>query len=236
MNDEHAIKLFNMFLELIKKFEGGKLHRNSGETDITTGYGIYRAAHPNATVFQVYDLGASKLGITSPSSEWTKEEISMVNDLIEGKDADPELNDLMIQKTKEFYNAYFSKATYEGVPSELSLAYKLIYINSNKIANKALQSTYNLAVKIAGYNKQLKVDGIVGSGSKQAFKEFKEFIDYHSEVINVNTLLAIFISYCKSFYIDISTDEVNSTGTDKHLKYLNGWDNRCNTILESYVF
>lgn len=221
------------FYSLVAKFEGGKLHRNSNESDITTGYGIYRGAHPNASIFSYIDKLAMSINIFTPSNEWTKDEINSVNHVLSYNE---EAKEKEYQLTVDFYRDYFKKVDYEGVPDLLNAAYKLIYINGTKIANKALQSTYNAIAKIVGETNVLKVDGLIGSGSKSAFKEFNSFIEYNSEVVTDYTLLAYFISYAKSFYIDISTDELPTTGTDKHLRYLQGWDNRCNTILETLRF
>ena len=226
------MSLRTRFYNILGKLEGNKLHRNSGETDITTGYGIYRAAHPNEDVFQVIDEAASSIGITSPSSEWSKEEINKVNELLLGS-----FSERYMAATDVFYNKYFNKVSglLSKLPGELEYAYKLIYLNSNKLANKAVQMTANTIIsrlnKKGNYGSLLTVDGIIGSNSIKAMSILDQAVTTENELTKY-TLMTIFLIHCKGLYVDLGTDEIKETGTDKHLKFLRGWDNRVDLILE----
>lgn len=226
------MSLVERFYKVLGKLEGGNLHRNSGETDITTGYGIYRGAHPNEPVFNVIDNAAKSAGIVSPSSEWNKDDINKVNGLLEG-----EYSSDYMEATEKFYKKYFEKVSgiISKLPGELEYAYKLIYLNSNKLANKALQMTTNTIIsrlnRYGNYGKPLVVDGIIGSNSIKAMDILDNAVTSENELTEF-TLATIFLIHCKGLYVDLGTDEIKETGTDKHLKFLRGWDNRVDLILE----
>ena len=73
---------YKILLNHLYKVEGGVLHRNSEEFDITNAYGIYRHFHPKAEIFTYIDTIASSV-TRAPSNKWTKEQIVAINKLID---------------------------------------------------------------------------------------------------------------------------------------------------------
>lgn len=226
------------FVLSLKEFEGGVLHKNAGETDITNGYGIYKGDNPKAEVFTYYADLAKELGIKTASSKWTKEEIKKVNDVI---DPDREL-----QLSIEFYQEYFKPLSkfidLFSLDPLISVPYGNIFLNSNTIGNKSLQQSVNLIIEsnlrntfpeIATMNK-IAEDGIVGPGTRKVVyflnELFGEKAIYERELF-FNYWCNIFISLCKTNYVDLSTDNLKKTGTDKQLQYLRGWINRCDKLV-----
>lgn len=224
-----------VLLDSIKSAEGGKLHRNKIETDITTGYGIYRVKHPTASIFSYIDSLAKELGITKPSSEWSDSEINQVNSKI-----DPEKE---LELSAEFYKGYFKYSDYTNVPDMLLFSYFNIYVTSTTIAVRAMQSTYNLFIKkfpeialkpLYGEMTPIKVDGKLGSGTKGAINKLGLILSKENSLY-IPALTLIFYNYAKSGYVEIGTDEVKTTGKDKHAIYLKGWDNRVNKLMEDML-
>lgn len=224
-----------ILLNSIKESEGGVLHRNSTENDITTGYGIYRTSNPSASIFSYIDSVAKGIGITTPSSKWSKEEISKVNSAM---NPDKEL-----EYTSEFYRGYFKYDDYKDVPDKLRFSFFNVYVTSKTIASKALQSTFNLFIKkfpeiglkpLYGELNPIKVDGVLGSGSKAAINKLGVILEKENNLY-IESLVLIFFNYVKTFYIDISTDNIPKDGTDKQAIYLRGWDARVNKIMEEML-
>lgn len=225
-----------LLVEKLKKVEGGVIHKNKGETDITTSCGIYRGAHPNAKIFTYIDQLAAAVGINKPSSQWGKIELDTINSHID--------SDIEMSYSVEFYKDYIGGVIdINKLPQELIWSFYNIYVNSNKIAAKALQYSSNLMLrkypKLFNSNsdkKELTVDGKIGNGSRSIVYGISEIVkflpqgDIYGEIWKM-----YFIQRCKTEYVLIGTTDVAETGTDKDLKYLRGWINRCDSLVEESI-
>lgn len=228
------MKNIEVFVKKLRKYEGGKIHKNKNESDITTSCGIYRKQHPNASIFKYIDSLAESIGITSPSSTWTKEQIEKVNDIID--------MDIENKYTEEFYRDYIKSIDLDRLPLNIAWCYYNIYVTGNKLANKSLQRSCNFMLEKyptifnnedVTFLKQLDVDGIIGKGSREAIYRISDLItSYKDAVVFEEIWKQSFISFCKSYYIDIATGDVKETGTDKDIIYLKGWKNRCDELLK----
>lgn len=217
-----------LFMNMIKKQEGGKLHRNKSEKDITTGYGIYKYSFPEAEIFKYIDSLAKSLNINKKSSEWSKSEIETINKNI---DTNKEL-----QYTIDFYNnEYFKKIDIYKLPIQLTLSVGSILINSPKIASKALQISYNTMIKLIdslSNEKQIDEDGIIGSGTRNAIYKLSEKVE--SSDTDKYLWFYIFINSVISQYVDMATDNGKE---DKQLQYLRGWVlNRCDYLIKNITY
>jgi hypothetical protein len=206
-------------LDYLSVAEGIDIHYNAGETDITTPYGVYRADHPTAEIFKYIDSIARKVGVTAPSSGWTKIQINLVNN--ELSKFKSEVREL----AKVFYLGFLKGAMIESFPVECVMAMFSMYTNSPANAVKAVQDSL-LELKAVGLVKftgELSiVDGQIGSKTSNALtdivKHDNQFLNYWLE--------SLMLSNMKSIYIKLAlADPAN-------LRYLKGWDNRMD-ILQS---
>lgn len=157
----------DLALQYLKKAEGGYLHHNNGEDDITTGYGIYKKCHKDALIFNYIDKIAKENGILKPSNLWTRQELTLIQAKM---DTNKE-----IELSKDFYKKFFKNAKLEYLPEKMIVPMCAIYTNSPKIANKSLQGALNGVVEF--YNlgfKPLAIDGILGAKSIEVMKFLKE--------------------------------------------------------------
>lgn len=219
----------------LRKAEGGRLHRNKSESDITTGEGIYRASNPDAEIFTYIDSVAASLGIKDPSSKWDNETINKVNSALD--------DEKVIELAASFYRTYCKELYVENLCDEMIYPFFNIYVNSKKIGGKGLQRSYNWMIN---YLKTLKidlfmnkapisVDGIIGKGTRSAVKELSDAIESSSNILGESRTLGTlwkvtFINFVKSYYVDMGTDNGKE---DKQLQFLRGWVlNRCDTLMD----
>lgn len=214
------MKQIDLVLDMVKEAEGGKLHRNKSELDITTGYGIYKHVYPNEQIFKYIDEVAKSLNITKDSKDWNQDDLEEIQ---YNMDKEKEF-----EYTKEFYSSYF-KIDLSILPNNLALAYCSIYVNSNKIANIALQKSVNFLISNYCKNfKKLSTDGVLGKESKKTIEEVFKFVKLQSDQMDDVWFLS-FINFCQAEYVNIATDGGKE---DKHLQYLKGWINRCINLLQ----
>ena len=227
------VEAYELLVEKLREIEGGLVHKNKGESDITTSCGIYRGAHPNAGVFTYIDQLAMAIGISKPSSQWTRVELDAINNHID--------RDIENSYSVEFYKDYFSKVVdINKLPNELIWPFYNIYVNGNKLAGKALQYSCNLMLKKypklfnpSGDKNELNVDGLIGNGTRSLLYSISEIVkflpqgDVYGEIWK-----QYFLQRCKTEYVMIGTTDVSKTGTDKDIKFLRGWINRCDALLE----
>lgn len=198
------------FIGLIYKLEGGKLHFNKTEKDITSKAGIYKYAHPSCEIFKYYDEVAKSLNINKTSTEWSKEDLKIIDSKIDlAKD---------IEYSVIFYKDFFKKTIIDELNS-MSYLYGSIYLNSPKLANRALQVASNEMIKKLNLvNKPLDTDGIIGNGSKQVIRDI--LLKCESNESLMDDYKSLLAEKCKEGYQDlVKKNEKNSI-------YLKGWLNR----------
>lgn len=204
-------KNYNIILDLLYKQEGGVIHRNPSEKDITTSYGIYRYSWADAEVFKYIDKVANNLKLPYDSSSWDKEQISRINEEID--------QNLERYYSYVFYQGYFSKLNLEIYPEELLNVACSIYTNSPLIYSKALQNSLNRFVSkgLLEYG-FLTVDGKIGQKTNLLVKDLNNL---PKSVIN--EFKNLLIDNCKEQYIKLAQNP-------KYKKFLNGWLNRCESL------
>lgn len=221
MEEQYKILLTHLY-----KVEGGELHRNSKELDITNSYGIYRHYHPNAEVFKYIDTVASTV-TKAPSNKWDNAQIAEIEKRI-NKDIEMELS-------YKFYKTYFKSLDLEQFPPSLVLSIVDCFTNTQVGTYKAIQEALNDCHKYGLFKHKpvsgtkltngniLLVDGVFGGSSKAALKDFVnryngkvEPTSWKDEIIFKNCMLL----YMKSNYMELVISNNNN------MVNLRGWGNR----------
>ena len=206
---------FNYILDLLKENEGGYLHRNSSETDVTTGYGIYREKHPKAQIWAYIDGLARSLGITQPSSTWSKIQRDSINHII-----NPEMERYY---SYLFYKDFYKNTGLEDAHPLVAPVVISIYANGNKLYNLSLQRALNAMIKDGNIKyPKLVEDGVVGPKTLSVFKEVSKS---GGNILNEKLKLLILL-YAKTYYANL----IHSRPND-YLRYILGWDDRVNKLI-----
>ena len=90
---------FKKLLDNLKEAEGGDLHRNTNELDVTNGWGIYRGKGLGKSFTPLWDYvdTIAKQVTDKPSDQWTKDECELIDNLL---DKDKEEDFYVLRKTK----------------------------------------------------------------------------------------------------------------------------------------
>lgn len=205
-------KQYEHLLDNLFKAEGGYLHRNSKESDITNAYGIYRYRQPQAALWTYIDSVAKK--VTSlPSKSWDKATIEKIDKLID-KNKERELS-------YQFYKEFFKTAYLELFPDDLVIMVANLYANTPKGATEAIQEALRDVAQYGLIDMFLKdmppVIGRFGPSTRRAVTRFTELADRKDIIIFKNCALL----YMKTYYADLVISK-----TDTMLPNLKGWNNR----------
>ena len=204
----------NDIIEYLAKAEGDMLHRNKGEGDITSAYGIYRVAHPDANIFKYYDSVAESISIYERSNEWTTAEIAKIDEYTD--------KEKVRELAEDFYSNYLSGAHLEQFPKGCRLIMYSAYVNSPKLAWKAVQMSIRNMVNSKETFMNIQdvsiVDGAYGNKTRIALSNIKD-------VVYPLYLETLIISNMKTLYIRLANNN-----QDKYFKYLVGWDNRVSAM------
>ena len=211
-------KQLDLILDNLKEAEGGKLHRNSKELNITNAYGIYRHFHPKAKIWEYIDKVA--LNVTrAPSDKWDDNMINKINLLI-----DPVIER---ELSKELYSLYFKRLPMDLINIDTILVIANCFTNTQTGTLEAIQEGLNDCYKYGLFkftptkprkdNNVLTVDGDFGTESKRALEAFMSVSDRKDRLIFRSCMLL----WMKSNYIKLAVN--NQTGM---LPNLRGWDNR----------
>lgn len=208
-------------MDYLKTAEGDVIHYNKTESDITAPYGIYRASHSEAKIFQTIDAIAKNLGITIPSPKWTSKEMDLLNNHIKNTVS---LQEQLRAEAKEFYDGYIS-IPLEAFPEHCQVTVFSLYVNSPTNCIKAVQMAFNNLIKNFMPNAKdysLAVDGKFGKGSTAKVKELTAKLVSVESQLYFETLILLAMS---KLYATLAVKN-----PDKYLKYLNGWNNRLETL------
>ena len=210
---------FEVLLDSIKIVEGGILHYNNKETDITNGYGVYRAIHSDNIVFKYIDSVAKDITGLKSSSWKDKVLLNMIDNVID-KDIDRYLSYL-------FYKEYLKNAKLYLFDSSLSVMLAGLYSNSPVGMWKSVQESLLDMVKddiLPLSIKDLSLpDGVFGSKTENALlilKNLETSTKKEKELVIKLFKKSILLSM-KSYYINIIDDN-----PDKYVKNILGWNNR----------
>lgn len=221
--EEYAILLNDL-----EKAESGHLHYNriTGETDITTGLGIYRFAQPKAEIFKYIDLVAKQV-TQLPSSAWDKATINKVDSLCD--------KDILKYLSYLFYKEYYGPLCIELLPNGVIIDACNLYANSPQGATLSLQRAI-FELNDMGYISLPKENiyepiPTVGPKTKANLEKIKQCSKDVHKVFNMLVLL-----YMKTYYINIITSDKEKLAQAAKiipaLKNLKGWDNRVNNAID----
>lgn len=206
--------------------EGGKLHRNNTETDITTGMGIYRTVHPTAEVFKYIDLVAASV-TTAKSNQWDLATINKVNGLLN--------NDVMYYLTYLFYKDFYAELPVDLLDPKTAADACNLYANSPEGLKISLQRAI-FEVNDMGYiniPKENIYEPIPKIGPKTK-ENLRLILNAGSEAKKVFNLCVLL--YMKTYYINIITSDADKIKEASKiiptLKYLKGWDTRTNKKID----
>lgn len=205
-------------LEYLYKAEGTEIHYNSTEEDITSPGGIYRLEHPNAEIFEYIDYVAGELDIQKPSSEFSDDEIAMINSKLDR----PTVDRLVLQ----FYNEFNKGAHLDMFTENIQLAMFSLYTNSPLNAWKSVQSAINKFVSngIISYKLQ-NVDGYPGSVTFDGLEAVKDVAD--------GTVLELLFESYMLLEMSKIYAKLAVSNPSKYIKYLNGWNNRLEVLAKT---
>jgi hypothetical protein len=159
----------NTVMEYLGKAEGLTIHKNDGEFDITSPYGIYRYNHPKAEIFEYIDQLALESRITNKSSEFTQSDFYVLNATIERV---PQVAAEMRRLASKFYDEYFKNIYLELFPQEAQLAFLSMYATSQKGAMQSAQAAINDLISLREIsNTPLVEDGDFGTKTKEALEK-----------------------------------------------------------------
>jgi len=203
----------NKLIEYLYSVEGNKVHYNKGEKDITSPGGIYRKAHPTASVFTYIDNVAKSVGVVKDSVWWDKRDIRKINSAIDLSE--------VTKYIEEFYKKYLAGAKLELFKGNAQIAMYSFYINSPKQAWKAVQQALidmSMSGRLDVHVSDLStVDGKFGGKTNRAL----------AKVNCDDKLFSMYI--CSAMKTRYTT--LVAARPSKFLRYLRGWDNRVNSIV-----
>lgn len=203
---------YKKLLDSIYDVEGGRLHRNPKEKDITNAYGIYRFQQPKAAIWTYIDSIAKTI-TTKPSSLWDDKTIEAIDAKID-KVKERELS-------YEFYKEFFVGAYLELFHPDLVIMVANCYVNTPLGTIKAIQEALNDCYKYGIFKVDKKevppVLGKFGPQTRTAVTTFSKNADWKDIIIFKNCALL----YMKSYYAELV---IGNTIT--MLPNLRGWNNR----------
>lgn len=208
-----------MLLDNIKQAESGNLHRNPKETDITSGWGIYKGGKAGASFTPIWEYIDSLAAVVTdqPSHLWTNDDIEAIDKLID-KDKELELS-------YEFYKEYFKDARLHLFHKDLVVLMSNLYTNSPKGAWSSIQEGLRDVSKDKilpmPLNELSIVDGSFGAKTERALNKFLEVADWKDVLIFKKSVLMAM----KTYYTGLI-----ASNPDKFLEYSKGWDNRMETL------
>lgn len=209
---------YEVILSDLKITEGGYLHYNSKEVDITTGYGIYKYRHPNALIFK-YIESITK-DIPGKTTEWKDKALL--------KKIDGRINPAVERYLSYlFYKDYLASARIELFDDSNVILITNLYTNSLKGCWMSVQEALRDMSKDGILPIPLKdlsiVDGSFGDKTRKALIAFKEITTetkleriYMHKLFKKSVLLAM-----KTYYTGLIVGNPNT-----HLTNGKGWDNR----------
>lgn len=218
-------KQYEALLNHLFKAEGGKLHKNSKELDITNAYGIYRYANPKAEIWNYID-GLAMTVTRAPSKAWDAVQIAKVNNLIDKK--------IERELSYNFYKKYLAPLKLELYPDDLTVTLVDCFANTQTGTYKAIQEGLNDCYKYGLFKftpkkpqpngNILLVDGDIGSGTIMAINAF--FNNPEVKDPEIRRLQNIIFKNCMLLYMKSYYAEITVGKPDKFLGVLKGLCNR----------
>lgn len=215
---------FRVILDDLLQAESGKLHKNTGEIDITTGTGIYRASFPNAEVFNYIELVAGKGNTPS----WDNNTITIVNSKLD--------QDVIYYYSYLFYKNYYKDLDLTLFPNEVIVDICNLYANSPQGAKLAITRGAINLYKI----------GLIHLEPSEVFEPVDKIGPKTINLLNKikNASFEVHMCFVMSLMFEMQQYYCNIVTSDKDkvqeaskiinsLRFLSGWGNRLDNRLDS---
>lgn len=208
-------------LDHIESAEGGVLHRNKNESDITSSWGIYRGSPDGKNFTELWDYieNVGKNVTDKPTHLWDSETIKAVDEIIK---QDPITEHYLSYK---FYKKYLRGARLKLFPDELVIVMANLYTNTPLGAWMSVQEALIDITKDKILDLELDdlsaVDGGFGKKTRDSLIKFRDNSDWKDVLIFKKSILLAM----KTYYIDLSTSDV-----EKYLRNLPGWNARVENL------
>ena len=208
-------------LNHLYKVEGGALHRNPTEADVTSPRGLYKSQDSKSKIWEYYNSVAASLGITTNSKGWSAKQIVAINSKADAN--------LILNYEREYYISYF-----KGLPIDITVLNPMLavlisslYANSPQGCIISLQEAL-IYLNKAGIisipaDKLSAPDGVVGNNTKYSMQAITNL-----DAKDLMIFSLLIIGRMQEYYINIA---VETPG--KYLVYLNGWKNRLREIKDT---
>lgn len=210
-------KQMHTLIKYLADAEGTQIHYNNREHDITSMYGIYRHANPDAKIFEEIDYLAFKLGIKEKSCKWLKKDLDLINNYI---NKDKALVDKFILLAVEFYENYYKRARLDVFHPDCVVAMASMYANSQKLSWRAVQYAIN-TMNSNGFieYKTISEDGKAGNNT---LRGLEKCLYACNTVKNTGLLFESYmlLGMCAEY------SKLVKANPNKYLRFSIGWDNR----------
>jgi hypothetical protein len=228
MYKEYEMK--NEILDYLAEAEGLTVHKNKGEEDITSPYGIYKHIHPDAKIFEYIDSLLLELSIQKNTKKLEKKELEKLNNKIKTtKFIQDNIRDL----AWNFYEDYFSNLYLSLFPKEAVISFLSMYTTSSEAGIMSTQKAINDVIS-NGFisseglkSKYLSEDGIFGNESRkglakinQLYKDGGIFVGYWFEEKMIKHMILYY-------------DELAIEKPEKFKKFYKGWRNRMEKLSDT---
>lgn len=206
---------YQIFLDHIEKAEGGYLHKNEKESDITNSFGIYKGGVAGGNckdLWEYIEIVAEPI-TTTPTHEWTPETVAAVEPLIDDR--------VERYLSYKFYEKYLKGARLHMFPPELVLVMSNLYTNSPKGAwmsvQEALRDISKDGISPTALADLSTVDGSFGDKTEKSLLAFMSIADWKDILIFKKSILLAM----KTYY-----SELIAHNADKFLVNIRGWNER----------
>lgn len=206
---------YKIFLDHVKEAEGGYIHRNPKEINLTNSYGIYAGSAAAKAIPELWDYleDVAKPLTSLPMHKWSPRLISRIEPLV-----DDEVERYLSYK---FYEKYLEGARLHLFSKDLVLVMGNLYTNSPLGAWKSVQEALRDISKDNILPIELKelsiVDGKFGPKTERALREFDRIADWKDRIIFKKSILLAM----KTYY-----SELIARNADKFLINIRGWNHR----------
>ena len=218
---------YKLILNDLLSAESGRLHRNSTETDITTGTGIYRVSSPNAEIFKYIDMVAANV-TAGKSNTWDSRTITIVDGMID--------KDIIFYYSYLFYKDFYSGIDLSLFPDEVLVDITNLYANSPQGCKFAVSRGAINLYKI----------GAVALTSDEVFEPMDKIgpktINLLNKIKDSNhdvhrTFIMSLMFEMQQYYCNLVTQDkekvAKASAIIPNIKYLPGWGNRLDNRLDS---
>jgi hypothetical protein len=212
-------------LDYLGKAEGLTIHKNKGEKDITSPYGVYKYAHRDAKIFDYIDQLLLEHSIHRETHELLHSDYDILNATIERA---PEVAAEMRRLASEFYDEYFSKIYLDLIPQEAQLTFLSVYTTSQYGGQKSVQAAINDLISNKEINNpKLSEDGVFGAKTKQALEKV------YAKAQKENQYFGLWFEEKILRHTVMYYDKLAIEDPGEYKRFYKGWRNRLEALADS---